>query len=516
MSFFLNETGRAQLRLAGMGTAALVVAALIAGCGSEYHSVITPINGSGGKAQPTALIGVVSYTGSSNAGVATVLDYSGDTIMAQASIGQGPLTFSTDKSGSDGYTINSDSTVTDFAIATSLQTKNVVVSTLSPNAVPVNLFTPSAGMWIPNLTGNVVDVYTGSPLSYLQSISVAKSPIAVVGPALVGNQNFAISQNFTDSTGMLCNTQPHSLTIKGEVDAMAVTFHTVVSQLPVGVCPVYAVISSDNKRLFVLNRGSDTITVINADTNELDSCTPFTNPSGRTVTCHPTLPLSTTAGLTGANVPSVAGPVYAEYNAVSSQLIVADYDGNAVSVIDVSLDIYGNDSDTFGTTYTIPVGKNPASVTALYDGAYGNRAYTANQGDDTNGNGSVSVINLTSHTVEKKLTVTGHPRTVASIQNSAYGKVYVASPDSPYVTIIRTDQDIVDTTVLVEGNVVDVRVNGQNAGTAANSNVVSRRPGYGQPCNWPANHPITASTGSPSALDICRAIPGEDGYSLPQ
>ncbi len=62
---------------------------------------------------------------------------------------------------------------------------------------------------------------------------------------------------------------------------------------------------------------------------------------------------------------AIAGPVYAEYNAATSQLIVANYDGGTISVIDVSLDVYGNDSPTFGTTFTIPVGNNPASVTVL-------------------------------------------------------------------------------------------------------------------------------------------------------
>ena len=493
-----------------MGFAALVTAALIAGCGSESRSVVTPISGSGGSAQPAALAAVVSYTGSSNDGVATILDYSGDTIVAQATIGPGPLAFSADKSGAEGYTLNSDSTITAFPMASTLQAKNVVVSTLASTATPLNMFTPSAGMWIPDLTGgknlsSVVDVYTGSTLSSKMAIPVATTPIAVVGPATVGNQNYVLSQNFADSTGMLCNTQPHSLTNKGEVDALDVGTYSVAAQLPVGVCPVYAVMSSDSKRLFVLNRGSDTISVINADSNELDSCTPFTNPSGRTVTCHPTLPLSTTAGLGGTNVPSVAGPVYAEYNAATSQLIVANYDGNTVNVIDVSLDSYGNDSDTFGTTYTIPVGTHPASVTALYDGSL---AYTANQGDASKTNGTVTIINLTSHKVEKTLTVMGHPRTVASIQNSSYGKVYVASPDSPYVTILRTDQDEVGTTVLVKGNVVDVRVSGQFAGSsnASNANVVSRRPGYGQPCNLPPELE-PSPTGTQTALDVCRAIP---------
>ena len=184
-----------------------------------------------------------------------------------------------------------------------------------------------------------------------------------------------------------------------------------------------------------------------------------------------------------SDVPAKAGPVYAEYNATTNQLVVADYDGNTISVIDVSLDEYGNDSPTFGTTFTIPVGNNPASVTVLHDGS---RAYTANQTDST-----VTIVNLSSHTVEKTLPVIGHPRTVVSTANSLYGKVYVASPDSPYLTILRTDLDIVDTTVLVQGNIVDVRVTTQN-GSSGNNNNISRRPGAGQPCYLPGVTNFTA------------------------
>jgi DNA-binding beta-propeller fold protein YncE len=287
-----------------------------------------------------------------------------------------------------------------------------------------------------------------------------------------------------------------------------------------GKCPVYAVQSPDNRRVFVLNRGDDTITVINSQDNTLDACTPFLNQNGQMVTCHPSLPLSTTAGLpqnANENVPSIAGPVYAEYNAATSQLVVADYDGGTISVIDLSIDEYGNDLNTytnpsctingvtsyancgaitggFGTTYTIPVGNNPASVTVLADGS---RAYAANQTDQT-----VTIVNLSGHTLEKTLPVDGHPRTVVSTQNSTEGKVYVASPDSPYLTILRTDLDIVDTTILVQGNIVDVRVTTQN-GSSGNNNTISRTPGYGQPCNLPptlltdlqlANNPLLCST----------------------
>src|SRR6202035_282801 len=137
-------------------------------------------------------------------------------------------------------------------------------------------------------------------------------------------------------------------TVNGEAEAIEETTLTVSARIPLGRCPVYAVETPDDRRVFVLNRGDDTITVINSQNNTLDACTPFVNQSGQTVTCHPSLPLST------STMP-IAGPVYAEYNVATSQLVVADYDGNSISVIDVSLDQYGNDSATFGTTYTIPV-----------------------------------------------------------------------------------------------------------------------------------------------------------------
>jgi YVTN family beta-propeller protein len=275
-------------------------------------------------------------------------------------------------------------------------------------------------------------------------------------------------------------------------------------------------LSSDGKRLFVLNRGDDTISVINVQNDTLDTCTPFLNQAGQKVTCHPTLPLSLNAvaalnlispgsgtppnGIAGMT--QTAGPVYADYNAATNQLVVANYDGGTISVIDVSLDEYGNDSSTFGTTFTIPLSNNPASmnpasVTVLYDGS---RAYTANQSDQT-----VTIVNLSSHTVEKTLPVSGHPRTVVSTQNSTQGKVYVASPDSDVLTLIRTDQDIVDTTLLLQGNVVDVRVSSQN-GKGGNNNNVSRIPGYGQPCNLPPSVE-PAPTGAQTALQVCQQMP---------
>jgi hypothetical protein len=488
MSLFPNVLSQTRVLLVQAG-AALTAAALIAGCGNSYRPVITPINPTGPAAQPISYAVVVSSPSTTAPGVATVIDYSGDTIMAQAPIGPNPTAFTLDANGSNGFTVNSDHTLTNFQVSASEpQEKDIHYSTLPASAQTVELFSPTAGLWAADLTGNVVDVLaiTGSAEAFKLAIPVATTPVSVVGLGSLSQHLYSISQNVPFD--VTCNNSPSSVSQVGEADALEVLSFTVSARIPVGKCPVYGVASPDGRRVFVLNRGSDTVTVINSQNNSLDQCTPFTNQNGQLVTCHPSLPLSTTAGLTGANVPAVAGPVYAEYIAATQQLVVANYDGGVITLIDVSLDEFGNDSQTFGTTFTIPVGSHPASVTALADGS---RAYTADQTDST-----VHIVNLTSHTVEKTLAVTGHPRTVVSTSNSLYGKVYVASPDTTFLTIIRTDQDIVDTTVLIEGNLVDVRVSSQNA-TKGNNNISSRIPGGGQPCYVP---------GTEGSLVTCQAI----------
>ncbi len=494
---------QARVRLVQAG-AVFAAVALVAGCGNNYRPVVTPTNPSGPAAQPQSLAVVVTAPSPTTPGIATVIDYAGDSILATASIGPGPTAFTLDETGFNGYTYNSDHTLTNIPVSTTMQTRNVTYSTLPSTAMPLNLYSPSTGLWATDLYGNLADVFTLSPETLLLSIPLAPTPVMVIGPALGVRRYFALSQNLVTSinpnpTGLECNNSPTTQPF-GVVTPIEVASYTTDTQITVGKCPVYAVQSSDAARLFVINRGSDTITVINAQYGTLDACTPFLNQAGRTVTCHPTLPLSTSAGLAqdaNNDVPAVAGPVYAEYNVAKNLLVVADYAGNTISVIDVSLDEYGNDSSTFGATYTIPVGHNPANVTVLYDGS---RAYTANQADQT-----VTIANLSSYTVEKTLPVTGYPRTVVSTQNSSYGKVYVGSPNTDFLTIIRTDQDIVDTTILLEGDIVDVRVTTQN-GSSGNSNIVSRIPGYGQPCNLPPG--VMVSTyGASYTLANCQKQP---------
>jgi DNA-binding beta-propeller fold protein YncE len=517
----ISGQGRALLAQAG---GALAIAALVAGCGDNYRPTVTPVYTTGPAAQPTSYVVVVSTTGKSTNGVVTLVDYSGDSILTEATIGPGPTAFTLDELGATGYTIDSDGTLSNFSITTSLQTKNVSFSTLSPTSQIVNLMPPSSGLWATDLNGDVVDIFNGSPQAFKLAIPVATSvspatmPMFIAGsPSLSGQREYVISQNVANNAPMTCNLAPRTVGATGVATPIEISSNTADPAIPVGKCPVFAVPSSDQQRLFVLNRGDDTITVINTRNNTLDACTPFQNQNGQWITCHQTIQL-----------PAGSGPIYAEYVQATQQLIVANYDGGTVSAIDVPLDEYGNDSNTytnstcspvaspgtclitggFGTVHTVAVGNtatpNPASVTVLYDGT---KAYTANQNDGAQ-NGTVTVVNLSTYTVEKTITVVGHPRTVVNTQNSEYAKIYVGSPDSPYITIIEsspTVTDLVDTTILVEGTVVDVRTTSQN-GNSGNNDYSSRVPGYGQPCNLsPAT--MVATYGANYTLAECQAIP---------
>jgi YVTN family beta-propeller protein len=294
---------------------------------------------------------------------------------------------------------------------------------------------------------------------------------------------YSISQGNTLSTagdlawGACGN--PSSVTVNGEADGIETASNSISSRIPVGVCPVYGVTSPDGRRAFILNRGSGTITVINTQTNQLDTIDASSHLNG-----------NATINLCNGAVPCNAGPVYADFFAPSNLLVVANYDNDTVSVIDTSLVESGvgagNDSPNFGNVLaTIPVGHQPAALTVLQDPT-NTRAYVANKGD-----GTVSVVDLKSFTRLSTITLPVHngvtplPRSIVSNYNYPMGKVYVSAQNSPYVTVIRTDTDVVSAEILVQGNVADIHINHQYAalasGSNANSQINSRSVGSGAP-----------------------------------
>ena len=485
----------------------LAAAAVTVGCGNRFSPVVNPVTPTGPAGVPTAYALVLSQPGlqpaasSSNPcaaatstsnnpyaqpSVATLVDFSGDSILAQATAGFGPLTSVIAPDSNEVYSLNCDGTISGIPLSATLQSINITTTTLFANttngssalgapSIQSNAVVQNSAIFVVNKDRDSVGALNAaSPPALLQEIPVAPAVVALAGSP-TSQRVYSISQGQGASTGDgtdwgNCAT-PANVTTNGEADGIDTTLDAISSRIPLGICPVFGITTPDGLRTFVLNRGSGTITVINAQQDALD--TGFTSNSGQPGTIN--------VG---------AGPVYAAYYPRTSVLVTANYDSGTISFISVPLDQYGNDAAGFGTVLaTVPVGANPTALTVLGDGS---RVYVALQGDTSNAsaNGAIAVVNLTSYALQSTIQVPGHPRAIASTYNDPEGKVYVVAPDSPELTILRTDTDSISAQLQLQGCGVDVHTNYQYAGqsnlggaavTATTLVNMSNSPGSGAP-----------------------------------
>jgi YVTN family beta-propeller protein len=334
--------------------------------------------------------------------------------------------------GTTGYVLNHDTTVNTFDISPQLLSSNVQQTTLLSGANPVSIFPEGTDTYITEPGRSAIADLAGSPPVLKQEFGVT-NPTYVVGIA-AAPRIYALG---SDTAG-----NGQASTIETATDTIDQT------PLPIGHNPVYGVMTSDAKRAFIMNKDDGTVSVINSQTNQLD-----TIPS----TGNSFIPVGT-------------APLWADFAPTRNELIVANAgDGTtpgSVTIISIPLcsvtalpsnpncDVNNPvDASNFGTVLkTVPVGINPVMVGVLQDGT---RAYVVNQHDST-----VSVVNLTSNTVTAVIPVpaTVHPNYIAVTTGTPTGKVYVTSPETKNMTIIRTDIDAIDTIVPLQGNGMSVRV----------------------------------------------------------
>jgi DNA-binding beta-propeller fold protein YncE len=462
----VQSVAQALQSASGLALAAAVLIS-VAGCGNTYRPVVSAINPVGPAAQPQKFAVAISTTGTAanpTPGLVTFVDFSGDSVLITAQIGVDPYYLVLNAGGTTGYTLNSDHTLTTFDVDTALLQSNILQTTLLPGASPVSIFPEGTNTYVTDPGLNVISQFTGQPLNLQQQLSIdpAFTPIYVTGIASAPRV-YAISQRVGGGPGQVSTIETSSNTI----DPIPI---------PVGQGPVYGVMTADGKRAFILNQTDGTVTVINAQTNQLDI-----------------VPI-------GATNPISVGtsPLWADFAPARNEMVVSNAgDGvhqGSVSIISIPLctatALPSNpncdpnnpvDAVGFGTVLaTVPVGINPRMVGVLQD-TTNSRAYVVNGGNPNLpcaaptaalplGNCTVSVINLTTNTVTATIPVplslinagtpvlNGHPNYLAVTNGTPTGKVYVTSPESNFMTVIRTDIDAVDLTVPLQGNGVSVRV----------------------------------------------------------
>ena len=472
----MNYLGLARISL--VACAAL----LAAGCGEAARPVVTPVAVTGPAPQPQSYVVVTTSAGPNQPGLANIFDAAGDTLLTQALLGIDPLGVTLSSSGAVATNANADGTVNSYNPSTSLQSKNVLSSTLVQPAQPFNLLSTATNLFItlPNVPAVAVLTSNSSGLYRLtQELPVPASPINVAGNS-TASRVYAISQdNGSNQVAFGDCATPSQVSSRGQVQSIEISTITISRTLPVGICPVYGIASADNNRTFILNRGSGSVTVINSQFNALDNTPNLQNLDPATGTLLLPPPVGTPAA--GFN----AGPVFADYFAPTSQLVTANYDSNTISIINTNINQYGNDSALFGQTVTVPVGNGPSTLTILRDGS---RVYVANQKDST-----VTVVSLTNFQVLATIPVQGHPRSIASTFSTPFGQVYVLPSDQPLMTVIRTDTDQVSAAIQLDGTGVDlhtsaqtVSANSTTTGAVANAINVSNASGSGVPCGYGA------------------------------
>ncbi len=438
---------------------AAIFAGLVAlsGCGGSYRPVVAAINPVGPSAQPQKFAVAISSTGANSPGLATIVDFAGDSVLITAGIGVAPQYLILGGNGTTGYTINGDGTLNVFGISTSLISSQVQETTLLAGATPVSIFPEGTNTYVSERGRNAIGEFQGSPLALRQELT-ASNPVYVVGVA-GSSRVYALSQGAAGSTGAAV--------------AIDTTTNTPTATLPVGKMPVYGVMTADGKRAFVMNQSDGTVSVINAQTNQLD-----------------TLPAAVSANGNSSLIPVGASPIWADFAPTLAEMVVANA-GNGgstsgtLSVVSIplcsaaALTTNPNcdptnpvDAVGFGTVLAnVPVGIGPVMVAALQDGT---RAYVANSGNalpcvaagttTPTGNCGVSVVNLTSNTVTATISLPCHPSYIAATTGSPTGKVYVVCNDSTNpaasqnMTVIRTDLDIITTSIPLQGTGISVRV----------------------------------------------------------
>jgi DNA-binding beta-propeller fold protein YncE len=420
-------------------------------CGSNYRPVVSAISPVGPAGQPQKYAVIASTTGATTPGLATLVDFSGDTVVNTTNLGDNPYWLLVDPTGSEGYTLNGDGTVNSFQLSANLIQSQVNQSTLPSGANATTLISQGSSLYATQAGLASVAQLQSVPPAIKQELPTGANTVYTVA-ASSAPRVYAVVQSGNTSCQSSFAGGPH-------VAAIEATTQTISSCLPTGSTPVYGVMTADARRAFIMNRGSNSVTVVNAQTNAIDTFATY--PNG-------TIPVGT-------------APVWADFAPTLAEMVVANAgDGvtpGSVSIISIPLcsssTVVTNpncdpqnpvDAAGFGTVVaTIPVGVNPVQVAVLQDGS---QAVVANAGNPAaNIPGSISFINLATNSViatvpattgtdgVADLTVHGYPSYIAVTTGNPTGKVYVVSNATPGsagshdLTVLRTDTDAVETHV---------------------------------------------------------------------
>jgi DNA-binding beta-propeller fold protein YncE len=472
-----------MFRVAGV-MAGLLISLMLAGCGDTYRPVITPFPTETPNPKNASLVVVANEGVNPNGSVCvpadpcpgstTDIDVPGDINIGNHVIGDGPS--SAVLIGSALYTANRNSnTVSTYSPFLTGQVPNTVslnqtasvqidnsgtqktvtvapsfvattqgtsVFVAMPACTPATTFPCAA--FDPSTPG-VLSVISTASNQVVQTLQMDLNPVAMAefvnGSKLYVVNQGPISSTNSDGTVVVVNA------VNNTILSPAATASTPPRNgIEVGVSPVWAVTTSDSNFVFVLNRGSNTVSVLSAASDSallkistdatgsatLDALSVGSQVPVKTPVTVPPTPLPT---------PPVQYPMV--WDNVKTRLYVTNPGDDTVSIFDgTSLGVVPVNAPLARfmpllKTVPLPKGSHPFSIAVLSDGS---RAYVLNTGDNTMTPPvlpSVSIIDATSFVVS---TVPGFlandPRGI--IASSDGTKVYVVYHEPIIVSPTKT------------------------------------------------------------------------------
>ena len=412
---------------------------LMSGCNDTLRQFITAVPGPGGNPTGAPSHAIVLSTnpatpsdGSVAVGSDLHIDVSGDTVVGVVPVGPSPVFLgkTTNRAfilNGQGTTPNGAATVTSY-IALLPQSSTPTTTTLPAGTDPVaGGFSSSGNFYLvqsanidPTIPGlNNAGMIAANVNAITTTIPVGTNPVAVVGNNS-NNKVYVVNQGSND------------VTVISTID------NFVLSTIPVGTSPIWGVMATDGVHAFIVNQGSNDVSVIDTFLDKVIATIPVGN-----------------------------SPNYAVFEPTNQRVYVSNTGSPVISVIKANgIDLANQVLPT--KIADIPIPAPATSVAALPDGS---RAYAAMGGcvagtNHTNlitgaspalpgctGN-QVAVIDTQALGLKKVITVGAGAVSIDAANNSQRVYVIGANVTDPTtgapaanVSIINTADDTVLSTV---------------------------------------------------------------------
>src|SRR5581483_1728832 len=409
MKIFFQESGikPAALWRWSASTTILILIGLWAACGDVFRPVAVPVTGNPPDPANYHFAMVVSQNAPGSPSSAMQIDVSGDTNVGNAKLGLGPVHAALlPPNGARVYVANHlDDSVSTFAPAPACLvapcsvtgTGTVTTISLPRGAAPVFVHsTQSTAMYVANFGRNEVATINSQSNVVTRLIPVSGKPI-VLAQTPDGQKLYSVNQ--ADAALSLGASVTPINTIDGSTGASITSFSN----------PIWAVASSDNSSVFVLDAATGLISVIDTATDNVVAVTPVAESAG-------------------------AGANFMYLDRHLNRLYVTNPIANTLAIYNAAISNVAAGTPPklmTATPISLPAGaSNPVMVTSLQDGT--NAYVVSYQIVGSTLNSEVTVVRNANNTIA------GNPIRIASINLSSAPAAALAICQNPLLTRFRT------------------------------------------------------------------------------